>query len=244
MISLSRILSNTPLPVAPNFVFYQPTVGAILDMSDAMFWSLIKVWDVERKELIERETEETLKVDDFKLWSAVMVTNPLLRMRLTASIDCFLKTKVEFLELSNTIMVGEGEQRIAIDEDFWRNMRDICASITFYVMGKPDETEQYRETDKMSERERQLIAKMKKGAERLRKIKGEEQDPADQLAKQITSLAAIGHYTYDQVFNFTRIQLVCLLKKYVDIQQYELSTALSPYMDSKKSKPVQHWLNT
>ena len=39
------------------------------------------------------------------------------------------------------------------------------------VISGPKEEEQYRETDQMTERERQLVAKMKKSAERLDRIK-------------------------------------------------------------------------
>jgi hemerythrin-like domain-containing protein len=35
-----------------------------------------------------------------------------------------------------------------------------------------------------------------------------------------------------------------LLKKHVEVQQYELYTTLSPYMDSKNGQGVKHWLDT
>ena len=42
----------------------------------------------------------------------------------------------------------------------------------------------------------------------------------------------------------TIIQMINLLKKHVEVQQYELYTTLSPYMDSKNGQGVKHWLDT
>jgi hypothetical protein len=121
-------------------------------------------------------------------------------------------------------------------------MRDISRSIT--ALGAESKDEQYKETDNMSDREREIMAKMRKSAEMLDRIKNGDKKVEDRLVKQIVSLVAIGHYTFEEVFNFTIVQMVYLLRKYVDIQQYELYTALSPYMDSKKTQPVKHWLET
>ena len=103
--------------------------------------------------------------------------------------------------------------------------------------------DQYKETPNMSEREKEMIRKMKLREQKLNKIKNSEKNVENRLANQIVSLVAIGGYTFDEVYNMTMVQMVYLLKKYVAIQNYVLYTGLSPYMDSKKSKPVEHWLD-
>ena len=55
--------------------------------------------------------------------------------------------------------------------------------------------------------------------------------PEDHLGSQILSLVSIGHYTFEQVYGMTMLQFNRLLKKYVDIQSFELRTMLE-YLDS------------
>lgn len=242
MISLGRLMSATPIPVIDGIYFHQPNLREILDMGEQMYWGLLKVWDLSRKDMLDQETKDSLALDDFQLWSTIALNVPDFRNRVAASIDCFLHTKVEFLPISNTIMVGESDSPILLTETFYYAMREISQSLSH--LGSDKKEEQYQETEHMSEREKQLIAKMKASAEKLDKIKNGERSVEDRLVKQIISLVAIGKYTFDEVYKMTIVQLVYLLKKYVEIQQYELYTALSPYMDSKKGQTVNHWLDT
>lgn len=241
MISLGRLMSATPIPVVNGVYFYQPNLREVLDMGEQMYWGLLKVWDLNRKDMVEQETEDSLKLDDFQLWTTIAMNVPDFKKRIEASIDCFLHTKVEFLPISNTIMVGESDSPILLNEAFYYAMREISQSLS--NLGTEKKEEQYQENDNMSERERQLIAKMKASAEKLDKIKNGERSVEDRLVKQIVSLVAIGKYTFDEVYQMTIIQMINLLKKYVEVQQYELYTALSPYMDSKKGQTVKHWLD-
>ena len=234
-------MSATPIPVVNGVYFYQPNLREVLDMGEQMYWGLLKVWDLNRKDMIEQETEDSLKLDDFQLWTTIAMNVPDFKKRIEASIDCFLHTKVEFLPISNTIMVGESDSPILLNEAFYYAMREISQSLS--NLGTEKKEEQYQENDNMSERERQLIAKMKASAEKLDKIKNGERSVEDRLVKQIVSLVAIGKYTFDEVYQMTIIQMINLLKKYVEVQQYELYTALSPYMDSKKGQTVKHWLD-
>ena len=242
MISLGRLMSATPIPVVGNLKFYQPNLRQVLDMGEQMYWGLLKVWDLTRKDMLEQETEESLALDDFHLWLTILHNVPDFQRRVIASIDCFLHTKIEFLPISNTIMVGESDSPILLDETFYYAMREISQSLS--SLGTEKKEEQYQETEHMSEREKQIIAKMKASAEKLDKIKNGERSVEDRLVKQIVSLVAIGKYTFEEVYEMTIVQMVYLLKKYVEIQQYELYTALSPYMDSKKGQTVNHWLDT
>jgi hypothetical protein len=121
-------------------------------------------------------------------------------------------------------------------------MQEICQSIS--RLGAEEKEEQYQEHENMSEMEKRLIAKMKANAEKLDRIKNGDKSVEDRLVKQVISLVAIGKHTYSEVCNMTIIQMINLLKKHVEVQQYELYTTLSPYMDSKNGQGVKHWLDT
>lgn len=242
MIKLGRLITNTPIPVVNNVYFYQTTVREVLDMGENMYWSLLKLWYLNRDDLISEETTETSAINDFELWKGVMMSTPEMKSRLATSVQVFLHTKIEFLPISNTIMIGEDDCPILLDEHFYFSMRNICSSL--YELDSEKEDTQYKETKNMSARERQMIEKMRKREEQLNKIKNGEQDMDNRLVKQIISLVAIGHYTFEEVCDMTMVQIINLLKKYIDIQQYELYTILSPYMDSKKNQAPKHWLDT
>ena len=242
MISLGRLISSTPIPVVNKIKFYQATVQQILDMGEPMYWGMIKVWDLKRTEMIPEETEETKPLTDFEVWSLMLWNVPDFRNRVEASIQCFLHTKIEFLPISNTIMIGESDSLTLLDEAFYYSMQEICKSIS--QLGAEEKEEQYQETENMTEQEKRLIAKMKANAEKIDRIKNGEKDVENRLVKQVISLVAIGKHTFEEVCNMTIIQMINLLKKHVEIQQYELYTSLSPYMDSKKGQGVKHWLDT
>ena len=242
MINIGRLMTATPIPVSKKIFFYQPTLRQILDMGEGTYWSLLKLWHLKRSEMISAETPETKDLSDFELWTMIMLHTPIMQQQLIASVDFFLHTKIEFLPLSNTIMIGEGDSSVLLDVFLYGMMQEISA--TFFDLTGDKKEEQYQETAHMSEHEKRLIAKMKASAEKLDKIKNGEKSTEDQLIKQIISLVAIGKYTFNQVYDMTMVQMIYLLKKCVDVQQYELYTALSPYMDSKKGHTVKHWLDT
>lgn len=171
-----------------------------------------------------------------------MINSLDMRSRISTSVRIFLHTKIEFLPISNTIMIGEDDSPVLLDERFYFSMKEICQSIS--MLGVEEKDEQYKETENMSAREREIIRKMKASAAKLDRIKNGERSTEDRLVKQIISLVAIGHYTFDEVYEMTIVQLIYLLRKYVEIQQYELYTALSPYIDSKKNQAPKHWLDT
>ena len=104
MISLGRLISATPIPVIGKIKFHQTSVGQILDMGEATYWSLIKVWDLKRIDMIPQETPESKMLTDFQVWCALITNIPDFRKRVIASVHCFLHTKIEFLPISNTIM--------------------------------------------------------------------------------------------------------------------------------------------
>jgi hypothetical protein len=123
-------------------------------------------------------------------------------------------------------------------------MREICFRITPTPSASEEGGGQYRETDHMSEREKQLIAKMKAGAKKIEEIKNPERKPEDFLGNRILGLVAVGNYTFEQVYNMTMLQFNMLLQKYVDIQTFELRTALSPYISSDDNQDGnKFWLD-
>lgn len=67
MISISRLMSTSPVPIMGDIKFYQTTVREILDMGEEMYYSLLKIWDLSRSELIDNETEQTLILTDFEI---------------------------------------------------------------------------------------------------------------------------------------------------------------------------------
>lgn len=239
-IKLERLLSNTPIPVNDKLKFYQPKIQEIADMGEQMYWSMLKVWAIKRDEILSQETEDTANLSDFQVWSTYVTSSPEMAMILAASVDCFFHTKVEFLPDANTIIIGEDEKSTILDESLYNIIKDVC--ITLSNLDSEQKEEQYKETDNMSEREKQMIRKMKMREEQLNKIKHSSKEVENRLANQIVSLVAIGEYTFDEVYAMTMVQMVYLLKKYIAIQQYVLYTGLSPYMDSKNGKPVEHWL--
>ena len=234
-------MTATPIPIARDISFYQPTMRQILNMGEESYWSLLKIWNLSRKELIQTETPETQEMSDWEIWTNVMLHTPQLKQQLICSADCFLHAKIEFLPISNTIMIGEADSLVLLDEKMYNSIQEISRSF-FELMVDPQE-DQYHETENMSERERQIIQKMKESAAKLDKIKNGERKTKDQLINQVISLVAIGHYAFNEVYDMTIVQMILLLKKYVAVQQYELYTALSPYIDSKKGQGVSHWLD-
>jgi hypothetical protein len=244
MISISRLLLNKPIPVAKGIQFHQTKVEGVLAMGEEMYWGLLKLWCLKREDMIPVEDAITKTKTDFEIWCILAQSVPDFQVKVIASVHCFLHTKIEFLPMSNTIMIGETDSLTLLDEAFYLAMREICESVSELGTESKKE-EQYQVTDNMSEREKQLVAKMKQREAQLAKMKDENGEGVeDRLIKQVIGLVAIGRYTFEEVYNMTIIQIVYLLRKYVDIQQYELYTTLSPYMDSKKSQGVKHWLDT
>ena len=65
MISLAKVLSGKPILMLESIYFYQPTIQEIIDMGEGRYWALINLWTIKREEMIEKETDLTLSLDDF-----------------------------------------------------------------------------------------------------------------------------------------------------------------------------------
>ena len=236
MISLGRVLTGEPILITSNIYFYQPSLKEIVDMGENAYWTLTNLWTLKRSDLIGEETDITREMDDFKLWVGYIFSSPQLRATFIASCQILLKTKVEFFDISHTIYIGEKASGVILDTTFYLLMKELCQKIT-PESSASDEGKQYKKTEHMSERERRIIEKMEAGTKRVEDIKNQNQsNPEDYLGRKILGLVAVGHYTFEQVYNMTMLQFNLLLQKYVDIQSFELRTTLSPYISSEEGQ--------
>ena len=192
--------------------------------------------------LSPEENEYTESMDDYDIWKAHIMSNPAIKKILATSCSIFFKSKVEFFDISNTIYVGEKESGLILDNTSYFLIRDIFSSILPDAQ-ENDENSQYKETDNMSERERQMIAKMKQSQKKIEEAKNPNKRPEDYLGDRILGLVAVGHYTFEQVYNMTMLQFNKLLKKYVDVQNYEIRSMLSPYISSEDGQDFKYWLD-
>ena len=152
--------------------------------------------------------------------------------RLTSNPKAFLK---------DTIYIGEAENGLLLDLGLFLLIKSLFSKINQSSHDEKDE--QYKETANMSERERRLIALMKEREAKLNKLKYGEQNETDILGRQIVALVAIGKYTYTEVYDMTMLQFMHALRKYTEIERYELHTMLSPYISSKdNNQENKHWL--
>lgn len=243
MISLAKVLNGKPIPLVGKLQFYQPTIQEIVDLGENNYWAITNLWLLKRQDMIMEESDESRAMDDYSIWRVFISSNPTTRQALELSCQVFLKTKVEFFDISNTIYIGEKESGVILDETFYLLMREICSRIT-PSSSASEEGGQYHETDNMSERERQMIAKMKSSAKKIEETKNPNKKPEDFLGNRILGLVAVGGYTFEQVYNMTMLQFNMLLQKYVDIQTFELRTVLSPYISSEDDQnKTNFWLD-
>lgn len=242
MISLAAVLSGKPVPVTQGIKFYQPTLQEIIDMGETTYWTILNLWTLKRKDMIEHETMATETLDDYTLWKTCILSNPVVRRSFTLSCAVLLKSKVEFYDVSGTIYIGEKSSGVILDETFYLLMKELCFRI-IPQSSASEEDSQYRETDNMSERERQMIEKMKAAEKKIEQTKNPDKKPEDYLGNRILGLVAVGGYTFEQVYNMTMLQFNMLLQKYVDIQTFELRTSLSPYISSDEGQTNKFWLD-
>jgi len=244
MISLARILNDTPIKITDEIYFHQPTLNEIInEIGENTYWALLNVWVLKRRDMLVEETDASKQLDDYEIWKGYVFSAPMLRDALAESCRYFLKTKIEFFDISGTIYIGERESGIILDNTFYLLMKEICTRI-LPDSSASEEGGQYHENDNMSDREREMIAKMKSSAKKIEETKNPNLKPEDYLGKRILGLVAVGGYTFEQVYNMTMLQFNMLLQKYVEIQAFELRTALSPYISSEDNQNEnKFWLN-
>jgi hypothetical protein len=240
--SLGLLLSGDPIKITSRLKFYQPTVRDVVVMGEERYNLLLRIWTVTRDELIPEENDYTQDKDDYIIWFEYIMSVPQMREALEESCLVFFRKKIEFLPLTHTISIGEGESSELLDLGLYLTIKSLFSKL---VQKRDDKDQQYKETKKMSAKEKEMLEKMKAAEAKLNRIKHGDSGTDDVFGKQIVSLVAIGHYTYEQVYDMTMLQFTNLLMKYVDIERYELHTVLSPYISSKdaKSQENKHWLS-
>lgn len=169
-----------------------------------------------------------------------MMSIPVMKEALEESCLMFFHKKIEFFPISNTIYIGEGSKGVLLDLTLFLTLRALFSKLDYNKSS--DDDEQYKDTDNMTARERQIYERIQAGKAKLAKIKGENY--TDVFGKQISGLVAIGHYTYKEVYDMTMLQFITALRKYLDIERYELMVPLSPFMSSKdgSNQENKHWL--
>lgn len=240
--SLGLLLSDKPILIAPNLKLYQPTVRDVVNIGEEKYGLMLRIWTLNRNELIQEENDYTEKLNDLELWLEYIWSVPKMKEGLIESCLAFFHKKVEFFPLTHTMYIGEGETGVLLDLNLYLLIKELFTKLDY---SKKDEKDaQYKETEHMTERERKIYERLKAGEAKLNKIKNADTDADDLFGKQIVSLVAIGHYTFKEVYDLTMIQFTNLLKKYVEIDNYELRTMLSPYISSKDdNQDNKHWLN-
>lgn len=242
MISLAKVLSGKPIPILEDIKFYQPTIQEIIDIGEGIYWASLSLWLLNREDLITGEDEHTRKLDDYEIWIWYVLNKPSIRKVLIDSCEILLREKVEFFDISGTIYIGEKKSGVILDKTFYLLMRELCNKIMPVDSASNDK--QFKETKHMSDREREMIAKMKSSAKKIEETKNPNKKPEDFLGTRILGLVAVGGYTFEQVYNMTMLQFNMLLQKYVDIQTFELRTQLSPYISSEDGQNVnKFWLD-
>lgn len=242
MISLAKVLNGKPIPVLGDIKFYQPTIQEIIDIGESTYWASLSLWLLNREDLITGEDEHTRKLDDYEIWIWYILNKPSIRKVFINSCDMLLREKVEFFDISGTIYIGEKKSGVILDKTFYLLMRELCSKIMPVDSASNDK--QFKETKHMSDREREMIAKMKSSAKKIEETKNPDKKPEDFLGTRILGLVAVGGYTFEQVYNMTMLQFNMLLQKYVDIQTFELRTQLSPYISSEDGQNVnKFWLD-
>lgn len=240
--SLGLLLSGSPIEITPRLKFYQPTVRDVVTIGEEHYNLLLKIWVVERGELVPEENEYTSQLDDLAIWIEYISSVPSMQEALEESCLIFFRKKIEFFPLSRTISIGEGETGELLDLGLFLTIKSLFSKLT---QKREDQEQQYKETKNMTAREKAMLEKMKAAEAKLNRIKNGESGKDDIFGKQIVALVAIGRYTFDEVYNMTMLQFSNLLMKYVEIERYELHTMLSPYISSKdsKSQDNKHWLS-
>jgi len=240
--SLGLLLSGDPIKITSRLKFYQPTVRDVVTIGEERYNLLLRIWTVTRDELIPEENDYTQDKDDYTIWFEYIMSVPQMQEALEESCLVFFHKKIEFLPLTHTISIGEGESSELLDLGLYLTIKSLFSKL---VQKRDDKDQQYKETKKMSAKEKEMLEKMKAAEAKLNRIKHGESGTDDIFGKQIVSLVAIGHYTFSQVYDMTMLQFTNLLMKYVDIERYELHTVLSPYISSKdaKSQDNKHWLS-
>lgn len=213
---------------------FQPTIRDIVTIGYNRFGSLYGVWNLQRKDLLVEETDETWNLDDFEVYKKFMCYNPELQKIFKDSVLFFIHKNVEFLKMENTIFIGELESGIELTQELFSKIQSVIKQIT-----SQKEEDIKSQNAPRSKKAQEIHDKIVAGQKRLAEMKQEMGE--DDMASRIVGVVGHGH-TYEEVYNMTLIQFNALLEKLVQIENYTLTTMLSPYADKKHKSKNKHWL--
>lgn len=233
-ISLSRLLTGEGIVINSKITIYQPTIKDIVTLGYDRFGSLYTIWNLRRRDLIKEETDETWNLEDFDVYKKFMIYNPDLQKIFCDSVLFFMHKKVEFLKMQNSIFIGELESGIELTEELFSEIQGVIRQVT----SQKEEDIRMKNAPR-SKRAQEIHNKIVAGQQRLEEIKKEKGE--DDLASQIVAVVAHGQ-SYEAVYNMTLLQFRAVLEKMVQIENYTITSLLSPYVDKKHKGKNKHWL--
>ena len=136
--------------------------------------------------------------------------------------------------MANSIFIGELESGIELTEELFSEIQGVIKKIT----SQKEENTKTQNAPR-SEKAKKIHDKIVAGEQRLKEFKDERGE--DNLTSQIVSVVAHG-YSYESVYNMTLLQFRALLEKMVQIENYNITAMLSPYIDKKNKGKNKHWL--
>ena len=233
-INWSRLLTGEGIDINSKITIFQPTIRDIVTLGYAKFGNLYSIWNLTRKDLVPEETDETWNMEDFDVYKKFIIYNKDLQKIFKDSVLFFIHKKVEFLKMQNSIFIGELESGIELTEELFSEIQGVIKQIT-----SQKEEDIKTKNAPRSKRAQEIHDKIVAGQQRLEEIKKENGE--DDLASQIVAVVAHGH-SYESVYNMTLIQFRALLEKMVQIENYTITSLLSPYVDKKHKGKNKHWL--
>ena len=136
--------------------------------------------------------------------------------------------------MQNSIFIGELQSGIELTEELFLEIQGVIRLITLQK-----EEDLKTKNAPRSKRAQEIHDKIIAGQKKLDEFKKEK--GVDDLANKVVGLVAHG-YGYDEVFNMTLFQFNALIEKVVQVENYTITSMLSPYMDKKHKGKNKHWL--
>ena len=233
-INFSYLLTGDAIRINNKISIYQPTIRDIVTLGNERFGQLYSIWNLTRKELLKEETNETWNLEDWDVYKKFLCYNVSLQKIFSDSVMFFIHKKVEFLKMGNSIFIGELESGIELTEELFSEIQSVIKRIT-----SQKEEDQTIKNAPRSNKAQEIHDKIVAGQKKVDDIKKEK--GVDDFLSQIVGIVAHG-YKYEDVYDMTLLQFRALLEKMVQIENYQITALLSPYIDKKNKGKNKHWL--
>jgi hypothetical protein len=233
-ISRAYLLTGKPVKVeGTSLRVFQPTMLDIAELGEIKFGSLLGIWFIKRKDLIEKENDETWNLSDFEIMREYIIRSPDANKLFKESCLFFLHKNLEFLRVQGTIFIGELESGNELTEELFTKIKNVISVVTQH-------TEDTKRNAPSSKKAEEIQAKIEKGQQKIKEIRQEE--GKEIFADQIAGFVAHSNKSFEEVFSMTLVQFRAALEKTVQIENYTTSVMLSPHMDKKHKSKNKHWL--